>query len=333
MKKKILIVGLVGLFSFFLTQLSFAAVISKTNGIYTLYLENTNGIYTVKTADSHPHPNQNVLYGGAAGSPWSTYMTIRSVTTASEYYAVDAPTYVSSGYTGRILPTPTVADITGGYKTTYTVTTPDKLTVEQTTVIVGTTYEDSGVRVTTKVTNNDSSSVNIGIRYMWDWMIDGSDDSWFRTRTPDSGYSDVFIGYTPPEFEVYEEINDPNNPIFSIYGTANGPATLSPAPTPPDKLSYVSWSTAYIYSWDFTISGSGLNSAVCYYWGYTTPITLAAGASTTVTQYLTTGEAFLFIGWRPSELEVFPGWNSITLQWIDNSWGETGFQIERRVEG
>jgi len=265
-----------------------------SNGIYDISIDDISaiGVFTVSTGSNHPSPHQNVLYGGAGHSPWSSYLTIQSYTTKTTYVSTDSSPSVPSGFTLKNMHSysPVISNLINGFRTVWNINDPDMLEVVQETIIHGTEYEDSYVEVTTTVTNTGSSTVSIGIRYQWDWMIDGSDDSWFATREPDGDWTDVFIGFDNPAFNFYEEVNDPSSPMFSVYGTVNGPANILPAPTPPDFVSYVAWPIAYNSAWDFPISGSGTDSAVCYFWGYpeANAITLQPGESYTVHEHLGT---------------------------------------------
>ncbi len=291
------------------------AEVSATNGIFVLYVDNDEtdaGTFTVATGPNHPHPGENVLYGGADGSAWSTYLTVRSYTSGTDY--VSAGDQPSSSFTVVNLNAqsqPTITPIgSTGYKTTWKIESPDSLTIEQVTNIEGTTIDDSLVRVTTTVKNDGSSPVKIGIRYEWDWQINGSDDSRIKRHNPDdSDFSSTFFEEAPPNFEYYEETND--SVTWSIFGTVNGPNTLNPPPTPPDRFNYSSWGSAYDNAWDFTVTGGNDDSAVCYYWGDTEDhaITLNPSESYTVTQYITTFEQALIpdISVNPSEVNFGDG--------------------------
>ena len=286
------------------TQLK--AVDSVTNGILTLYIDKDSpyaGTFTVATGPDHPHPNENVLYGGSLRVPGTSYLTVRSYTSRTDYISsggspssdfqvVKLHNYLQS--VARIGNT--------GYKTVWVVRGNDALTIEQLTVIEGTTLDDTLVRVTTTVKNDGSSPVKIGIRYEWDWKIDNSDNSVIKRHNPDDeDFTSEFFEETPPHFEYYEETgisgSEPGPGItggtyldWSVFGSVNGPSALDPPPTPPDRFNYSSWWSAYLNAWTFQVTGGGTDSAVCYYWGDTesNAIVLAPGESYTVTQYITT---------------------------------------------
>jgi hypothetical protein len=262
-----------------------------TNGIYTLSVQDNVGetgvgTYTISTGAAHPNPNQNIFYAGAAQSPWSTYLTVRVYDTLMEYVSTTSGPAPSGGYTVMDLDdcSPLVTAIDSTIITTWM--TPDNLAIEQVTAIEGTTLSDSRVRVTTTVTNNDMIAHSVGIRYEWDIMIDGEDGSWFAERIPDGPWLDLETEWVSPAFERYEIVNDPASPIFSVFGTAAGPAVL--APTPPDLLQFADWFDVYSRAFDYTPTGQNIggdDSAIAYYWGSNegNQITLAPGENVSVT--------------------------------------------------
>ncbi len=267
--------------------------ITVTNGIYDLSVEDIGpniGTYTVGTGASHPNPGQDILYGGAAHSPGTSWLTVRVYDTLTEY-AVESGTSSSPGY--MLMPLDWFAQPV--IQTGPTEVTamwwgmPEQLEITQVTAVEGTTLADSRVRVTTTVTNWDFDPHLVGIRYLWDLKMDGADDAWFAERNPDGAWTETEIAYQPPTFESFETINDPASPLFSIYGTATGPAVFTPAPTPPDRLVYASWGGASGFAFDYTpVPLTGMDSAVLYYWGkapneiFLEPM----GGSVSVTTYL-----------------------------------------------
>ncbi len=267
-----------------------------TNGIYTLSVEDVTGsdgagTYTVSTGANHPNPNQDVLYDGVNQAPWSSYLTVRVYDTSTEYVSsTDTDIVPSPGYNLDYLDGYLDSVSQVGNEVTITWTTSEDLTIEQVTAVEGTDLDNSRVQVTTTVNNNSEGAIDVGIRYEWDLMIADSDDSWFRERNPDSSWTETEIAYEPPGFEMFETTNDPNSPVFNVFGSVSEPATLTPPPTPPDRLVYAEWDGAYSAAFDYTpVPYTGEDSAVLYYWGISggaTPITLPAGGSTSVTAYL-----------------------------------------------
>jgi hypothetical protein len=251
-----------------------------TNGIYDIIVENVPasagiGTYTVRTGANHlitisQGAKQDILHGGASGSPWSTYLTVRSYDSNNEYVSTNYNPWASGGFTVHALeaisnPPPTVSPIGGtGFSTIWYIpggSYIDLLKIEQVTIIEGTTLANSHIRVTTIVTNLREDPAHIGIRYEWDIMIDGNDGSWFAPRNPDGPWLGVETEWAPPPplFEHYETTDDPSNPLFTISGSVTGPV-FSPPVVPPELLQYVAWGSIpfpglYNYAFDFTPSG------------------------------------------------------------------------------
>jgi hypothetical protein len=173
---------------------------------------------------------------------------------------------------------------TTGFRTTWTL---PNWTVVQDVVINGSTLADTNVRQSVTVTNTSAVSRQYGVRFMWDWEIAGNDASLFRQRNPDSAFTSTFTTFPSPTFQLYEEVDNSTTPTFSVFGTVGG-GPLTPAPTTPEQLRYSSWGTSYSNGWDFANTGGNSDSSTVYYWGFNAPLSIAAGASATYTQYLTT---------------------------------------------
>lgn len=266
------------------------ALVSATNGILTVQIENSStgdlGDFTVRTGASHPHPNQDVLFPVG-----TSYITLRDVT-SQEVWTDNGSgaSNIGAGFTFHNMnvapgaPGVVTALGTTGFRTTWTL---PNWTVVQDVVINGSTLADTNVRQSVTVTNTSAVSRQYGVRFMWDWEIAGNDASLFRTRNPDSAFTSTFATFASPTFQLYEEVDNATTPTFSVFGTVGG-GPLSPAPTTPDQLRYSSWGTSYNSGWDFANTGGGSDSSTVYYWGFTAPLTIAAGGSATYTQYLTT---------------------------------------------
>jgi uncharacterized repeat protein (TIGR01451 family) len=273
-----------------------------TNGIYTLSVQNLLnasgiGTYTVSTGASHPIPNQSVLYGGAAHSPGSTYLTVRVYDTQTDYVASNG----QGGYVINPAPGYALVHLDTCFQTIQTIgnavvtswLTPEGLQIIQTTSIDGTTLVDSRVRVQTKVVNL-SGPVDphvFGVRYFWDLMIDGQDGSYLAARNPDGLWLGAETQWLPPSFEQFETTNDPLAPVLNVFGTVNGPASL--APTPPDLFQFDRWPSAFPQPFNYAptaqpIAGPGTDSAVAYFWGddRNNAKQLVPGESLELTQYL-----------------------------------------------
>ncbi|MEX1254632.1 MAG: Ig-like domain-containing protein [Dehalococcoidia bacterium] len=307
----LVVVAVVAAFAF---VRSTSAESTATNGIYDIFVEDAAaadgiGVYTAGTGPSHPvtvdqSTRQNVLYNGDIGDAWSSYTTVRSYTSATDYVqTVDGPT---SGNTVSDLDgyaTGTTAVGSTGYETTYDVTgSSDDLQVTQRWNIIGTTLTDSIIELTTTVENTGSATTDVGIRYQWDIQMSCDDGPTF---TPIDGAGNP-VGATlttegtfaAPTFPAYRvEDNDcPESPLLAVFGTA-GASGLQPPPTPPELLMYADWGTAYSSAFDYTTdpnnSGPDDDSAILYFYGATpgTAYSLGAGETVTVRAELFAGEA------------------------------------------
>ena len=253
-----------------------AETLTGGNGIYSVYVDSETGKYTVTTGPSHPlGAGLNVLFGN--GSPGTSFDTVHSFTTGTSYELPTVPGSV------------TVPLGTTGFKTTYTVTAPDELTIVQTIQVHGTTFNDSFVDVTTETTNN-STPVKIGTRYLWDYQINLDDGPIFQADEPTGPVLLNEAAFPSPSFNHYTiEDNDvsPEPPTFDVLGTVIGPA--SAAPVPPTLLQYASWPASTGTEFFYTPTGAEIasasggtnDSAVLYYWGDTeaNAPTLALGAT------------------------------------------------------
>lgn len=303
-----------------------AAIQTAGNGIYNIHVLDANGTssgssttndaageFTLTTGNAHPlGPGKNLFYGD--GGPGTTWSTIRSYTSHTDYVQ-DNGASAASGFTKVWLgdtaaATKSVVAIAGGFRTTYTLNgptaTPDKLTIVQDVTTAGTTLGDSRVIVKTTVSNNDTTnSVQVGVRYLWDYKVGADDGPTFQQLNPNGGFQKLETQFAPPAFETYSITDNDQNasaPTYSVLGTAAGPTGLSPAPTPPDLLQALCWSSANPKTFDVTPSATksfadenpscnadGGDTAVTYLWGSTAgnarTLTASGGAtpSTSVT--------------------------------------------------
>jgi hypothetical protein len=268
--------------------------VSATNGVYIVYVQDQHGsgvgLYTIQTGPSHPAGSGlNVLFGN--GAPGTSFETIRSYTTHTDYITGVYLPASDPGFTEVALdPYGTVTLLgTTGLRTTYVVPgpavtggggTPDALTITEDVVIHGTTASDSSVSIQTTVANTGTSSVALGIRYLWDYQIGVDDGPTFQAINPNGPVLTHEAQFAPPNFEAYQIVDNDGNPrppTFAVIGTANGPISTVPQPTPPDVLQYTCWPTDYATAFDYTINASNDvatgagpcsdDSAGNYYWG------------------------------------------------------------------
>lgn len=246
-----------------------------SNNILKVAIENESlsegiGTYTIGTDAGHSDPEQDVLYNGADEYPWSSFTTIRVEDTLKEYVTSTSTKTPSPGYTVEYLDdySPAVVMVSDT-RATVSWTTAESLLITLLIDIRGTTIADTMIQVTVTVQNDDTVTHSVAIRYQWDIMIDGEDDSWIRVWTDPStaqSWTENETDWVSPSFQFWETTNNPTTPVFSIYGSTILPL-VTPLPTPPDRLVYASWAacddTAYDYSpwgdWD-------MDSALLYYW-------------------------------------------------------------------
>jgi hypothetical protein len=273
------------------------------------------GEYTIMTGPNHPvtistGSQQNVLFGD--GQPGTSYNSFISYTTGTTYVATDfnaAPGLVVLDPTQPGITASVTALGTTGFRTTYTLAgppqTPDKLTIVQDVNTHGTTFQSSTVEVTTTITNNGSAPVSIGLRYLWDTHIGQDDGPTFQPLDPDAAVLLTEKSFEPPTFGFYR-IQDNNGnattPLFNVFGTVTQPTSVTPPPTPPDRLVNASWPASVNLPFAYTANpsldvssptGGVDDNAVLYYWGATqaAAISIAAGASKTFSESLVSGEA------------------------------------------
>jgi hypothetical protein len=258
------------------------------NGIYDVAVEDSDsgmGQYTARTADSHPvtidtGQNQNILFGGAIESPGTSWSTIRSYTSQTDYVNDDSSSKTSGFNVISLDPYATVEAIGAtGVRTIYEVTVPgqaaDDLTIVEDVDVNGSTAANSSIEITTTVTNNGATAVDIGIRYLWDWQISSDDGPSFTPIDPDGAVVVTEQTYVSPGFTAYaiKDNHDAGSPLFVVYGTVNGPSAIDPVPVPPDVLMFTYWPGGNSVAFDYTTNPSSDvatgygDSAVLYYWG------------------------------------------------------------------
>lgn len=285
--------------------------ITVGNGFYDVSVEDSTaglGQYTARTGDDHPvtldtGAYQNVLYGGVGENPGTSYTTVRSFTSETDY--INAYALPLSGFDVESLDDFATVETLGstGVRTTYALPggaeSADELTIVEDVRVNGTTAENSTIEITTTVTNDGDETVDIGVRYLWDWQISDDDGPTFAPVQPDAPALLTEQTYTAPDFTAYAvaDNNSESSPLFVVYGTASGPTSIEPVPTTPDDLMFASWPdsvvSAFAYATDPSLdiaSYDGLvdDSAVLYYWGpdAENAITLEPGGSVTVSASL-----------------------------------------------
>lgn len=294
------------------------------NGIYEVFVDTTEniGTYTARTGANHPitlatGARQNVLFGGANAQPTSSFNTIRSYTSGTDYVQRAVVQGLNSNLNvlglsfgsleeslvNQFITTETIG--TTGYRTTYRLPgppiTPDSLTIVQEINVVGTTYEDSRILVSVHVTNRGSNTVRIGVRYLWDYQVAGDDGPVFITADPAGAPLTTETAFPSPDFGFFQMRNNnavENAPTFVVNGSVRGPSIFNP--TTPDLLQFSAWTNAFGQAFDVTIDPTRVvastvaatrannDSAVNYFFGSTpeSAISIAPNSTATTNAYL-----------------------------------------------
>jgi hypothetical protein len=269
-----------------------AALRSATNGFLTVEVQDAGadvGMFSIRTGSSHPRPELSVLY--AVGT---SYVTLRD-NTAQEIWT-NAGTIVNTDIAPYVFRSmqdaPAVASIENlpnGFRVAYAL--PNWI-VQHEFVVSGAGLSATRVRHSITVTNMSPVPRSYGVRNLWDWDLGGIDALHFRTLQPVGAFTQTFLALTSPAFEAFEQVDDVAMPTFRAFGTVrDGPLGA----TPPDRFGYVAWQDLFEAPWETPIIGDELDSATVHYWGFVTPLTLAAGASATFTQYASTAASAIGI--------------------------------------
>jgi hypothetical protein len=265
-------------------------VLEAGNDFYRVFVNDEDcadesGLYTALTGPEHPvGPRRDLLYSEnpADPFPYSSFDTVRSYTTGTDYSRTggfDLGPFVDIvpiGATGFEV----VYDLRGS-------DAPDDIVIIQRINVNGTTLADSSIEVTTTVQNHTeinglergqpAGTIGIGIRYMWDFRIGNDDGPTFQPINPDGPAYTHEEEFAPLAFESYRMADNDLNPIspsYYVFGTVSGPVSITPAPTPPDRLQYAHWGDIEATAFDYTpsdqiiaLQGFLNDSAVAYYWG------------------------------------------------------------------
>ncbi len=247
------------------------------------------GTFTIATNGSHPYPMADVFYDGASEDPWTSFTTIRVEDTYREYVTSVDYKEPSQGYTVHNLDDYDPVVVRESENTaTISWVTLENLNVTLLIRVRGRTLADTMVQVTVTIRNDDTTPHSVAVRHEWDIMIELADDSWIRVWTnPTSpqAWTENETDWIFPDFQFWETTNDPYSPAFSIYGSTTLPY-VNPQPTPPDRLVYAYWGSAYGTAYNFTTSGDwGMDSAVLYYWD---AVPVPSGGQISRTAYVTT---------------------------------------------
>lgn len=266
-------------------------VATAGNGYYNVHVERLPGsgvgLYTATTGPLHSAGGGlNVLFG--SGTPGTSYSTIRSYTSQTDYVQVIGGASSSfvvvplDGLARGFVPMGTT-----GFATIYTITGRDALTVVQIVRVNGATEADSAIEVTTAIKNDGPNAVDLGLRNLWDFKVGQDDGPPLQEMSPLGGVLLTEAEFAPPSFESFRVMDNeltPGAPTLAVVGTVSGPRWVQPPPSPPDMLRFVCWQDAHRSAFDYTVNPSrsvattasncpstsgGGDSAAAYYWGTT----------------------------------------------------------------
>lgn len=286
-----------------------SGILTVGNGFYKVFVDAATGVYTASTDVQHPAGSGlSVLYDGDSGQPDTSFNTLRSYTSMTDY--VQRETASLNGFESRNLSqfTPRSKVLEGNAIRTRYVLNPtttgsqarDALEIIQDIRVTGTNQRDSAVQVTTRVTNMGKDPLKIGVRYLWDFEIGLDDGPGFSTQNPASENIDEEVEYFAPSFSYFQiQDNDLNapSPILSVLGTVNSQGSFNPPATRPSLLRNACWIDASEGAFEYTINPSrdintvnsdcrganGGDGAVMYYFGHDSQTAYEIRGSDTVT--------------------------------------------------
>jgi len=258
------------------------------NRIYRIAIEDIIGggvgQYAVTTGPLHPVRSTGVLGSIAKRAPFTSYTTVRSYTSGSDYVQAELTpasnqadfktVWLDSIFISEdsiltrdtyILPIRPNPGDTTGYIIKYALPglarVPDNLLITEKINVHGSDFDDSWVEMTTMVKNTGNKLVSIGIRYLWDLNVGGDDG-------PD--VSESFFGLSFDKREAsFDQLNfaffraranDDSTIIsrptrkYQVIGSVLTPVTLLRVPLQPTLLRQVSWPFASRTAFDYEVS-------------------------------------------------------------------------------
>lgn len=250
------------------------------------------GLYTVTTAAAHPlGAGSDVLYG--SGLPGTSFNTIRSYTTGTDYVQVSGALPASGNAVVSLDPFATVSRLDStGLRTKYELpgppVTPDGLTIYSDVQVQGASFKDSRVEIRTTVRNHGLAAVRIGVRHLADVRIENDDGPGVRFLSP-GAWTQTTEGLIPSNHAMFAvEDNDMINlapPTYRIVTRYASPDGLTKSRWP-EIVQFNCWASSFFTAFDYPITAgrdiarllffssdcrgtAGGDSAIGYYWGAT----------------------------------------------------------------
>jgi hypothetical protein len=307
-------------------------------------IDNDPGTYTAATAAGHPYGvDVTLLYDGEDHNPWSSYNTIRSKQTNTDY--VTRTSGAESNYTvaqlGDYYSRGTYLDNLTVLQEYDVVNGQDNFLIKQVISAEG-GGDNSRLRISLKLINRSGQARDFSFRYEWDVHVDLEDSPACR----------AYFSSIPGPWEVVEtqwnlggkaiplsleesEDSLPGPAAFFHFLSAVEPSTA----TPPDTLYYVCWgnSTAYDSAFEVPYADNGIDTlcgdwdaAVCYMW---VDETVPSGDSITFTQYLLVSNPALSVELTEFAASYNRVSNEVRLAWETASEEDNlGFNLYRAID-
>ncbi|MGB9590042.1 MAG: hypothetical protein ACPL68_04075, partial [Candidatus Hydrothermia bacterium] len=250
--------------------------IKVSQGYVACYIENTTtdgyGTITAATDTLHPRgPDISLLFAGAAHNPWSSYLTIRSYRSNTDFVTRYSGCTTQAGYSVAQMDPYFVGSymIKGNEDSVVTVwNLPDNLRAEQHIYALGNNVADARIQVMTYVINTHASqNRTVSVRYEWDIHIFDTDAPYIRAykTTGWSGwYGSEKHWWGDSMGLYYEENQNPilGTPLWHYISCKWSP--WPPDPLDPDTFYFVRWPLAWGSAFPVNYMADGRDSLARY---------------------------------------------------------------------
>ncbi len=263
---------------------------------FDIQTTNDFGTYTARTGPSHTYPNVSILYGAHFFPPsvWSSWTTIRSLNTNTDYIGKNGSATPPAGFTYQnlknyayqVICEPSIPRITFVYNI---INGADNLTVKDIFYITGSSSSNTRLWHKTVVKNNrPSGCAYVGIRWEYDTHV-GSEDNpaQYRCDYFPSLSLNCYMYVTnavqvgppiPTNFDVLRESNtNPPSGAYHLFAVYYNGTSVSV----PDFVYHSRWSDAHNNTWTYSLAGdisleTGYDNAFVYFFN---PVCINPGDS------------------------------------------------------
>jgi len=264
-----------------------------SNKIYDIVLEdrlgNGVGLFSLRTGRNHPiNANfggapQDLLGGGGKGETGTSYISIRSYSSNTDYVQsdfikndldfktawLDSLLLINDSF-NAVQPLLNAAQDTVGFEVTYTLVDTsqmaDRMRITARLELHGATFADSWVEVTIKVVNTGGRELEIGIRYLLDLKVGEDDGAELIASTRNTSFGNTEKELKPLNFAYLrgaanERIKNIEPPAYHIYSSVITPDNLlralqPPLPKPPALLQQVFWPLAFLKPFNYQVDST-----------------------------------------------------------------------------